>query len=253
MIDHPRFLARGLANSITVSTGIRPRGMWKKPTVASLPYTGRHWGQSHRRMAADWRSSAGSVPEGSGLSLNFLAAIFRLYKRNPSRVNPFVTLQSRYNYSPLFSTTFSTRRLRAPLQQQLPPFAVVPCAFNEVPVPNIRKTQFAKFGGNGICATPRVDKSASAAPRYTVKYSSGDILDPLKNGIAPHKLWMPEANKLTGANGVDLSLFYRVIVVVNGDVDNAGHVMAMGGRRAYGTSHHECGDVWDVKGCQNVR
>ena len=70
---------------------------------------------------------------------------------------------------------------------------------------------------------------------YQMKYSFfRDSLDPLKNGTQGRSAWIAEAIRLAGDNGVDLSLFYGIIVAVNAygvDDSNAGRntVFQVGG------------------------
>jgi hypothetical protein len=78
---------------------------------------------------------------------------------------------------------------------------------------------------------------------YTMQYSYvRDSADPLHNpsDTTPRRLvWINEARRLAGADGVDLSAYYGVIVVINGpgDSSNIGTDMVMNVAGRWGQSH----------------
>ena len=126
------------------------------------------------------------------------------------------------------------------------PFALILCSFNDIPLPNIPKSQFFNFvtqyGRGGLydywrdVSYGQIDLSGSEVfGWYQMKYSFFlDGLDPFKNGTQGRFAWIAEAIRLAGANGVDLSRFYGVIVAVNAygvDNSNAGRntVFQVGG------------------------
>ena len=117
------------------------------------------------------------------------------------------------------------------------PFAIILCTFNDDPIPNIPKSQFFNFisqsGRGGLydywrdISYGQIDLAGSEVfGWYTTKHSFiRDGIDPLKNGTQGRFAWIAEAIRLAGANGVDLSRFYGIVVAVNAngvDDSNAG-------------------------------
>jgi hypothetical protein len=124
------------------------------------------------------------------------------------------------------------------------PWAVILCRFNDVDVPAVPRSTFyamvSEYGRTGLfdywkdISYENVSTAGSEVfGWYTMKYSYvHDSADPLHNPSdkTPRRLvWINEARRLAAADGVDLSAYYGVIVVINGpgDSSNIGTDMVM--------------------------
>src|SRR6202043_1455918 len=107
------------------------------------------------------------------------------------------------------------------------PFALILCAFNDIPPLNIPKASFvnliSQLGHNGLCdfwhdvSYGQIDLTSSEVfGWYTMKYSfAHDSRDPLHNTDPMRGAWIAEGIRLANADGVDLSPFHSVIVIIN--------------------------------------
>jgi hypothetical protein len=131
-----------------------------------------------------------------------------------------------------------------PLLRGNAPLAVILCRFSDVGTPNVPRSRFfemvTEYGPNGLFEYWKENSGDTISMAgsdvfgwYTMQYSFvNDSLDPLHNPSDPtprREVWMGEARRLAAADGVDLSGYHGLIVVINasGDSSNAGTDMVM--------------------------
>ena len=125
------------------------------------------------------------------------------------------------------------------------PFAFVLCGFNDMPDLGIPSSVFQDYicnpGQGGVVdywkdvSYGSIDLTGSKVfGWYRMQYSF------FKDGTAGRATWIAEAKRLMQAAGEDLSQFYGIIAVVNGNVDDSsdgGHNLALGIKADWGQSN----------------